>query len=345
MVEKKKEPRYNKRSIRDTKTSLNLKEKGNTMKTSIYLAIICLFTMSFVVVGVSGAAKIIEVPADEPAAVDEAPVSAEPTTKAEPVAEVEPADEEIKFEDIQLPEKDSPEYWVVRSEAMGELTPLLTKKRAEMKKKRQMLADYLLKIGKAEDMAAANVEVPDDPALYAKALGLTDAYDERDIALPKKLPTWEETAQFSMRFVLYEGYRPMQFDSVEDAKGFADVCRKKEEYAQKVRREMRNYVKDCLKMWTYLGTIDQQSAAKEWAVQMKLDAKKADNAERAMLAEERRMTAVQRRESAEEQKFEDAQDRASFRSTRRSRNYQSRDDRLQYQQTRLNDRYTNSYRW
>ena len=314
------------------------------MKNSTYLAIICLFAMSFVMVGVSEAAKVIEVEKEEPAAVDEAPALTEPATKEEPTAEVEPADDEIKFEDIQLPEKDSPEYWVVRSEAMGELTPLLTKKRAEMKKKRQMLADYLLKIGEAENMAAANVQVPDDPALYAKALGVDQ--DLKDLnAMPKKRPTWEELAQFSMRFVLHEGYRPMQFDSVEDAAGFAEVCRKKEQYAQKVRKEMLGYVKDCLKMWTYLGTINQQSAAKEWAVGMKLDAIKQEDTQRQMLANERRTASLQRRQQAEEQKFQDAQDRASFSSSTRERRYESRDSRLQYQQTLLSDRYTNNYRW
>ncbi|RKY06622.1 MAG: hypothetical protein DRP56_07065 [Planctomycetota bacterium] len=294
------------------------------MKTSTILTISCVFSLLFVV-AVSSAAKVIEVAPAKPA--------------------VEEAVEEVKFEDIELPQKDSPEYWVVRSEAMGELTPLLTRKRAEMKKKRQMLADYLLKIGKGEEMAAANVEVPDDPKAYAKALGLLDGYKQRDIALPAKLPTWEETAQFSMRFVLYEGYRPMQFDGAEDAKGFVEVCQKKEQYAQKVRKEMRLYVKDCLKIWTYLGTIGEQSACKEWAVGMKLDAKKADDAERAAVAESRRMAALERRESAKEQKFQDAQDRASFRSSRRSRHYQSRDDRLQYRQSRLDERYTNNYRW
>lgn len=291
------------------------------MKISTYLTIICLFTMSFVMVGVSAAAKVVEVAAEEPAV------------------------EEVKFDDIQLPEKDTPEYWVVRSEAMGELTPLLTKKRAEMKKKRQLLADYLLKIGKAEEMAAADIKVPDDPALYAKALGVDQGLKDLDVSMPKKLPTWEELAQFSMRFVLHEGYLPMQFDSPEDAAGFADVCRKKEEYAQKVRKEMRGYVKDALKMWTYLGTIGEQAAAKEWAVGMKLEAEKMKNAERAMIADERRMAATDRREEEKERKFQDAQDRASFRSSRRERSYQSRNDRLQYQQTLLNDRYTNYYRW
>lgn len=137
----------------------------------------------------------------------------------------------------------------------------------------------------------------------------------------------------------------MHLDGVEDTQGFAEVCKKKEQYAQKVRKEMRGYVKDCLKMWIYLGTIDQQSAAKEWAVQMKLDAEKSRNAERAMLAEEHRMAAAERKAAEKERKFEDAQDRASFRSTRRSRVYQSRDDRLRYRQTRLDERYTNYYRW
>lgn len=140
----------------------------------------------------------------------------------------EPVAEEVKFEDIQLPEKDSPEYWVVRSDAMNELTPLLTKKRAEMKQKRQMLADYLLKIGKAEEMAAAQIEIPDDPTLYVKALGLTEDFEKREIVLPKKLPTWEETVQFAMRFILYEGYIPMQFIDAEDIRGFIEVCKKKE---------------------------------------------------------------------------------------------------------------------
>jgi len=164
-------------------------EREKAMKTK---KMVFLLTVMVVVVGASGVTKVSEVAADEPAVAEESPALAESAV------------EEVKFENIQLPVKDTPEYWVVRSEAMGELTPLLTRKRADMKKKRQMLADYLLKIGRAEDMAAAEVKVPDDPTLYAKALGLIDEYKQQDIALPAKLPTWEETAQFSMRFVLYQ---------------------------------------------------------------------------------------------------------------------------------------------
>jgi len=312
---------YNKVGVSERiQTLLKLNWKGKIMKIITYLSIFGLFPMMLAA-----------------AEVQETAPSAGP--KDEPVAE------EVKFEDIQLPEKDSPEYWVVRSDAMNELTPLLTKKRAEMKQKRQMLADYLLKIGKAEEMAAAQIEIPDDPTLYVKALGLTEDFEKREIVLPKKLPTWEETVQFAMRFILYEGYIPMQFIDAEDIRGFIEVCKKKEQYAQKVRGEMRGYVKDCLKMWTYLGTIDQQAACKEWAVQLKLEAEKAKAAERAMLAEQRRLAALDRRETEKDRKFQDAQDRASFHSSRRERIYKSREDLLRYRQTRLDERYTNYYRW
>jgi uncharacterized phage-like protein YoqJ len=253
--------------------------------------------------------------------------------------------EAVKLEDIQLPPTDNPEYWVVRSEAMSDLTPLLTKKRAEMKQKRQMLADYLLKIGKGEEMAAAQIEVPDDPALYAKALGLTDGLEQRDVTIPKKTPTWDELAEFSMRCIIYDGYVPVELDGVEDVTGFVEVVKKKEAYAQKVRKEMRGYVQDCLKMWIYLGQIGEQAAAKEWAVQMKVDAEKGKAAERAMLAEERRTANLNRMESEKQREFEDAQSRASFRSGRNERVYNSRQDQRQYQQTLLNERYTNYYRW
>ncbi|MCI0499782.1 MAG: hypothetical protein L0Y36_08910 [Planctomycetales bacterium] len=306
------------------------------MKTCLYVILFGLLATTLIAADAANPAAAPAVP--KPAAPAVVPAAAD-------TAAAEPADEEVKFEDIQLPEKDSAEYWVVRSEAIGELVPLLTKKRAEMKKKRQMLADYILQIGKAEDMASQKIEVPEDPALYAKALGVDQAFEEHGAPLPTKLPTWEELAEMAMRFIIDEGYLPVEFDSEVDKTAFADVAKKKEEYAQKVRKEMRGYATDCIKMWIYLGTIGEQDACKEWAVQMKMDVEKTKAAERAMMSEQQRMAAADRRQSAEEQKFEDAQERASFRSSRRERVYTDRQDQRQYQQTLLNERYTNSYHW
>jgi hypothetical protein len=322
------------------------------MKTGLNSLILSLFTVLFVA-GAFAEVKAVEAPEqDTPetrAVTTRDPRTGRSVTKQVPIAPAmtpeEEAAERSRFEAIELPAKDSPEYWVVRSDAITELTPVLTQKRKEMKQKRQMLADYLLKIGKGQDMASKNIEVPDDPMLYAKALGVDNVYAEKDIDVPKGLPTWEETAEFAMRFIIDEGYVPMQFDGQDDIADFIQVAKQKEQYAQKVRKEMRSYVKDALKMWIYLGQIGEQSAAKEWAVQMKLDAEKGKNAERAMIAEERRMANLNRREAEKDRKYQDAQDRASFRSSRRERVYTSRDDRLKYQQTLLNERYTNYYRW
>jgi hypothetical protein len=111
------------------------------MKTNAFLTTVCLFTILVAGVGVCTAAKVLEVPAEEPA-----------------------AEEETAFEDIQLPENNSPEYWMVRSEAMGELTPLLTKKRAEMKQKRQISRTVCESAGYIRRIPAAGYCVAEETA-------------------------------------------------------------------------------------------------------------------------------------------------------------------------------------
>lgn len=321
------------------------------MKTGICSVMLSLVSVMFTAAAF-GEMKVVEAPKKSTPTrtiTTRDPKTGKTVAKRVPVApkmtEEEIKAEQSRFDAIELPAKDSPEYWVVRSDAITELTPVLTKKRAEMKQKRQMLADYLLQIGKGDEMASQNIEVPDDPKLYFEAMGIQDTLEQKEVSVPKKLPTWEETAEFAMRFIIDEGYVPMDFDGVEDLAHFVEMTKKKEQYAQKVRKEMRAYVKDCLKMWIYLGNIGEQAKCKEWAVQMKIDAATAKNAERAMVAEDRRMAALERREADAQRKFDDAQDRASYSSQTRERRYTGRQDRLQYQQTLLNERYTNYYRW
>ena len=106
------------------------------MKKLIIFIFMCMFSMALIAAEDKTAEKVAakEVKSEE--------------VKSE---ETEP---ELKFEDITFPPKEDPEYWVIRSEAMHEVTPFLTKKRAEMKDKRKFLAEYLLKIDKAEEMVA-----------------------------------------------------------------------------------------------------------------------------------------------------------------------------------------------
>ena len=251
--------------------------------------------------------------------------------------------DDLDLQAIPLPERDNPEYWVIRSEAMSEIIPLLTRKRAEIKQKRQRVADYLDRIGKTEQMAASQIDVPQDPALYAEALGWSDSIRLHDIELPKTMPSWEQTAEFAMRFIIDEGYVPIQFDGIEDMEGFVDVCRRKDTYARKVRDEMRAYLNDYLEMWLYLEQSGEQFAYRDWITRLELEAERHEQAIRKQLAEQRRQAAVQRREFEKQQEFQLARNREAFRSTRRERMYYTRERLLLYRQARLDALYSGYY--
>ena len=251
--------------------------------------------------------------------------------------------EEVDLKDIPLPQRDDPEYWVIRSDAVGEIIPLLTGKRAEIKQKRQQVADYLDRIGRTMNMAAQQIKVPDDPALYAEALGWSDSIRRRDIDLPKTLPNWEETVELAMRFIISEGYVPIQFDGVEDIQGFVDVCERKETYARKVRDDVRAYLNDYLEMWLYLKQSDEQFAYHDWVMQRELEAQRAEQAEREQWAEQRRAAAMQRKEQEKQLKFQLEQNREAFRSTRREREYYTREKLLFYRLSLLNAHYARYY--
>ncbi|KKL05936.1 hypothetical protein LCGC14_2601060, partial [marine sediment metagenome] len=99
----------------------------------------------------------------------------------------EPKVEDSKQVEIvpTLPEKNSTEYWVVRSQAMTEFIPFLSKKRTEIKKIRLLLADYLLKIDKADDFAARKMPVVYNAELYADILRIKDSFVAMNMEIPK----------------------------------------------------------------------------------------------------------------------------------------------------------------
>ena len=68
---------------------------------------------------------------------------------------------------VPMPAKNSPQYWVLRSEAVRELTRFMTKKRTELKRKYNHFPRYLDQIGKRKDYGSRNIKVPDDMDLSA----------------------------------------------------------------------------------------------------------------------------------------------------------------------------------
>ena len=241
-----------------------------------------------------------------------------------------------------LPEKNTAEYWVVRSQTMTELIPFLTKKRTEIKKKRLLLADYLLKIDKADDFADRKMPIAYDPRVYAEILQIGEAFEKMNVEIPKERPSWEALVEFAMQHVIFEGYWPTDIEEGSETELYIAICKKKEEYGNKVRGDLRSLMDQSARMWVYLEQIKELGAFKAYVADLILEQEATKAKEKAMYTEKRRQEVIARTAEKEQQEFDDAQARAQFQSSRRSRYYGTRQSVLTYRQSRLDERFTNS---
>ncbi|MHC4061380.1 MAG: hypothetical protein ACYSR6_07200 [Planctomycetota bacterium] len=205
-------------------------------------------------------------------------------------------------EEIQLPPKESNTYWVVRSQAMMELTPFLTKKRTEFKGHLKLLGDYLMSIGQAENFLTSGINATLTPKLYAEALGKTEEFKEKRIPLSDKPLTWDQIVELAMKHVLREGYLPTDIEGEEELKMYKNICAQNEKYGRKVRKELREVVQKCINIWLYLEKIDKQAECRVFALQVKKQEREAREARRQKMVEEARA----RRKEQQEFKKQDA---------------------------------------
>jgi len=260
---------------------------------------------------------------------------------AEPVLQEPQIDESAGVVEIKLPPKDSSEYWAVRAEAMSKLLPLLTQKRTEAKKQVQLLADYLLSIGKATEFAEKKVPVPSDPNVFLEVLQMGQRLEEMNMPVPKKRPSWDELVEIAMEYVIYDGYLPVEIEEGEDRLQFVQACVKKEEYGQKVRKDLRTSLDQYARMWVYLDSINKKNDFKVYLADLKLKDKEQRDQQKAAYLDARRDKAVAQAEREAQMKQQAAMDRYQFESSKKERIYQDRQNRLEYQQSLLNNRLVN----
>jgi hypothetical protein len=167
------------------------------------------------------------------------------------------------------------DYWVIRSQALTELVPFLTKTRTEVRGHYNALTDYLKHIGKGQEFLDSGIKSTLSPAEYAKAIGRSEEFVEKNIELPDKPMTWEQLVGMAVEFVKQEGHIPTDVESADEIEMIKKVCQQKEKYGRKVRDELRKVAQDCLDMKTYLESIDQFEACKKWARYQKEEAAKA----------------------------------------------------------------------
>ncbi len=116
------------------------------------------------------------------------------------------------------------EYWVIRSQALTELTPFLTKTRTEAKGHYNMLTDYLKYIGKGQEFLESDIKGSSSPAEYAKAIGKSEEFVEKNIELPDKPMTWTQLIELAMEFIRQEGHIPTDIKDAEELEMFKKIC-------------------------------------------------------------------------------------------------------------------------
>ena len=187
-----------------------------------------------------------------------------------------------------LPSQDSPEYWVLRAEAVRELTRFMTRKRTELKRKYSYLPAYLEQIGKLEDYGSSNIKIPDDPRYRLAILGLLDEFEQRNVKLPKKSLSWNQIIDIAMQFVWAEGHMKTDVESGEELQRFKDILLSRERFCKQVRADVKAIVDAGIRAWFYLGTIDRQQGFGVYIVREEAKRKEAQRKRRAERAAQAR---------------------------------------------------------
>ena len=229
---------------------------------------------------------------------------------------------------LKLPSKDIAEYWVIRTQTMTEFIPFLTQKRSEFKETSELLAQFLVKIDKAQDFLNSGVKAPNDPKLYMEVIGVADRVAQVDVNLPEKPLTWEQSVELAMGIIMYDGYLPTDVADEEELQTIKRLCFQKEKYGKKVRKELRDLVQKCLNVWYYLDTIDKQAAFKEFAYLKK-----------EMERKEKEKDREARDKRRQEQRMAQREARAAWEFERKEQGKQVR-----YRRSRLNYGYSR-HRW
>ena len=136
--------------------------------------------------------------------------------------------------EVQLPSKETAEYWIVRSQALTELIPFLTEKRVEFNDYYRLMIQYLDEIEQRVDYNRSGITAPDTAETYARALGIYETLMQEGVKLPDNRPTWDQFVELAMQHVLSEGYMLTQLSGEEELAMIKKICEQKEVDGQKV---------------------------------------------------------------------------------------------------------------
>jgi hypothetical protein len=188
-----------------------------------------------------------------------------------------PAAEQDSTQSVTLPAKDTGEYWDLRSHAVTELTGLITTKRAEMKEKLDSATRFLAQEGLTLQFNQSKITLPDDPAIYFKALGVTGEFLKANTQgfSPKKPLEWETLIELAMKYVVVDGYDAAVVADKEEIAYLKNSCEMKEKYTLKARKEFRDQINKIVSIWLFLGTAEKQQAMSDFYIAEQTQKKQA----------------------------------------------------------------------
>ncbi|MHC4691873.1 MAG: hypothetical protein ACYS67_03955 [Planctomycetota bacterium] len=205
------------------------------------------------------------------------------------------------------------EYWVIRSQALTELMPFLTRTRTEAKGHYKALTDYLKHIGKGQDYIDSGITGSSSPAEYLRLTGKAEEFEKNNVKLPEKYMTWDQLLDLGMEFVMNEGYVPTDIEGPEEIEMFKQICERKSKYGKKVQADLRKIAQECMNMKAYLDSINKFDECVKYTRYQKEQKEQARKAEAERRREERiaaekakRQTDKERREAIKEARREDA---------------------------------------
>ena len=179
------------------------------------------------------------------------------------------------------------DYWVIRSQALTELIPFLTRTRTEAKGHYKALTDYIKYIGKGQEFLDSGITGPSSPAEYARLTGKAEEFEKNNIKLPEKYMTWDQLVALAMEFVVNEGYVPTDVEGPEEIEMFKQICERKSKYGKKVQTDLRKIAQDCMDMKAYLDSIKKFEACVKYTRYQKEQKEQAKKEEIKRRREER----------------------------------------------------------
>lgn len=169
--------------------------------------------------------------------------------------------------------------WQLRAIAMDTLITFESSTRKKFKGYCKLMTAYIEYIGKAAEYRKADIKVTVTPKGVLEASGKAEEVKALRVKLPDTPITFEQAMALSVEVVKAQGHLAIDVADAQETEMTRRVHAAKEKLARKVWSDTQMYYKKALSMKVYLQSIKQFEKCKEWAAEKTISDSKASKAE------------------------------------------------------------------